>query len=467
MNISKQDAEQKLRESAIMDWKEDWQHLQNQLQRDQVGSLGGHDKIQKKRDDRALKVRDARKNAVEKSNLEVSKLMEKEGLADVKVEDAGAGDEDFVIKDREKRAKIDVMGAVSNTGDRLGLSVRQKAMFAASVVKAVGVYVQDTNISFSTAKKKDKKSRFETEKRVLNEFVPPDHLVLHWDGKMLKLKAGAKAEFICVYISGANTDRVTKLLGVPEVGSGSGKDQKEVVVQMLKKWKIFEQIAGLVFDTTSSNTGNEIGACKLLEEYLEKAVLWLACRHHIYELHIKHVVEAITGNTKDPGVKLYRRLRAEWPRLSKDSTNLKKFDYTNSNPWLCKQAREVLSWAEEHWRKGTWPRDDYRELLELVIIWLGGEIESFTFKFPGADHHARWLSKAIYDVKIDLLSNQFIMEDKEQVEVAVIAEFVCLFYAKAFFCCPLPAAAPRCYLEFMSNILKYRLMQPRLAYHCL
>ena len=43
---------------------------------------------------------------------------------------------------------------MSNTGDRLGLIVRQKAMFAASVVKAVGVYVQDTNISFLTARKK-------------------------------------------------------------------------------------------------------------------------------------------------------------------------------------------------------------------------------------------------------------------------------------------------------------------------
>ena len=84
---------------------------------------------------------------------------------------------------------------------------------------------------------------------------------------------------------------------------------------MLQKWTIFEQITGLVFDTTSSNTGTEIGACKLLEEYLEKAILWLACRHHIYELHIKHVVEAVTGNTKDPGVRLYRRLRAEWSSI--------------------------------------------------------------------------------------------------------------------------------------------------------
>ena len=50
-----------------------------------------------------------------------------------------------------------------------------------------------------------------------------------WDGKLLKLKAGAKADHIRVYISGANEDKVTKLLGVPEVDSGSGMQQKDVV----------------------------------------------------------------------------------------------------------------------------------------------------------------------------------------------------------------------------------------------
>ena len=103
---------------------------------------------------------------------------------------------------------------------------------------------------------------------------------------MLKLKAGLKAEYICVYISGADADKIMKLLGVPEVNSGTGHQQKEAVTDMLKKWDIFEQIIGIVYDTTSSNTGSESGACKLLEDYMERAILWLACRHHMYELHM-------------------------------------------------------------------------------------------------------------------------------------------------------------------------------------
>ena len=340
-------------------------------------------------------------------------------------------------------------------------------MFAAAVVKYVGVDIIDTNISYATAAKKAKKARIETEKDIIENFEVPDFVVLHWDGKVLKLKAGSKAEFICVYISGADVSKVTKLLGVPEVASGSGQQQKEAVVEMLRKWKIFDQVVGIVFDTTSSNTGSKSGACLLLEEYLGRSILWLACRHHIYELHIKHVVEAVTGNTQDPGVKLFRRLKSEWNSLELDYTRLIKFDYAESSSWLCDQARDVLGWAEEHYMMGTWPRNDYKELLELVIVWLGGKVNTFTFKFPGADHHARWLSKAIYYMKLALLSKQFIMEEKDQQEVTILAEFIGLFYAKAFFKCPLPSAAPATDLAFVTEMLKYRMIHPRLAFQCL
>ena len=47
------------------------------------------------------------------------------------------------------------------------------------------------------------------------------------------------------------------------------------------------------------------------------------------------------------------------------------------------------------------PRDDYKEMLELVLIFLG-EIPAagVRFKQPGAFHHAPWMAKAIYTLKI-------------------------------------------------------------------
>lgn len=42
----------------------------------------------------------------------------------------------------------------------------------------------------------------------------------------------------------------------------------------------------------------------------------------------------------------------------------------------------------------------FREFLELCLIFLGGNCENFHFCYAGAMHHARWLSKVIYSLKI-------------------------------------------------------------------
>ena len=153
--------------------------------------------------------------------------------------------------------------------------------------------------------------------------------------------------------------------------SGTGQKQKKVVSDMLLKWKLKEQIVGFVFDTTSSNTGALSGACKLIEDHLERKFLWRACRHHIYEVHIKHADDAVAGSTSEPGVKLFRRLKAQWNDLEIDMSNLKLVNFP-PNSWLWQQGVDILAWAFEHLEKGSWPRGDYKELLELVIVWMGG-----------------------------------------------------------------------------------------------
>ena len=103
-------------------------------------------------------------------------------------------------------------------------------------------------------------------------------------------------------------------------------------------------------------------------------------------------------------------------------------------------------------------------MLQLMVVWLGGKVESFKFRRPGADHHARWMSKAIYNLKLRLLSEQFDLDTKQQEDVKIIAEFCGLFYVKAFLKCPLPCSAPRNDLVFMSEVLHWRLLHPRLAF---
>ena len=81
-------------------------------------------------------------------------------------------------------------------------------------------------------------------------------------------------------------------------------------------------------------------------------------------------------------------------------------------------------------KNSTFERGGYKELLELMIIWLGGQIHKFSFKVPGANHHARWMSKAIYYLKLALLQMHFSMDEKA--DVNKMAGFVGLYYGHIF-----------------------------------
>ena len=96
-------------------------------------------------------------------------------------------------------------------------------------------------------------------------------------------------------------------------------------------------------------------------------MLWAACRHHVLELFVNKVVEAITGHTEDPGVRLFRRFKKEWSRMTIDYSNLCTFSTSNLPRWMEEEAAEVLAWGQGHLLEGTFPRGDYREFLQLVV----------------------------------------------------------------------------------------------------
>ena len=78
---------------------------------------------------------------------------------------------------------------------------------------------------------------------------------------------------------------------------------------------VMMQLVGLVFDTTSSNSGKDIGACKLLEVWIGRPILWLACRRHIVKLHLCSAAKNVMGVSNDLGMAMFRRLRDTWHNL--------------------------------------------------------------------------------------------------------------------------------------------------------
>ena len=69
---------------------------------------------------------------------------------------------------------------------------------------------------------------------------------------------------------------------------------------------------------------------------------------------------------------MFRRLKSSWHSIDIDYEHLFKFDYSSVPEWMVKEGKAVLAWAERELAKNTWPYDDYKELLQLTIISLGG-----------------------------------------------------------------------------------------------
>ena len=233
--------------------------------------------------------------------------------------DENDNDKDYLIKKGKKgKDTIYVMGKISLTCDALNISIRDRTVISASVANALGVDIDKTNINQTSAWRMGQKARLEKAADILTNYDCPDKVVVHWDGKTLKLRGRIDSKRVCIFISGVDAQKTRKLLGIPEVESGKGVDEFEVVKEYLVKWKVKEQIIGMVFDTTASNSGEHSGACRYLEIWVDTPILWLACRRHVAELHIGSAMKQVMGTTKDPGVALFRRLRDQWRDLEID-----------------------------------------------------------------------------------------------------------------------------------------------------
>lgn len=63
------------------------------------------------------------------------------------------------------------------------------------------------------------------------------------------------------------------------------------------------------------------GSCVLLEQWLERSLLYLPCRHHIYEIILRSVFDHKFGSTSGPNVPLFQRFQSAWPKLNLNNFN--------------------------------------------------------------------------------------------------------------------------------------------------
>lgn len=102
------------------------------------------------------------------------------------------------------------------------------------------------------------------------------------------------------------------------------------------------------------------------------------------------------------------------------------------------------------------PREDYFEFLQLAALFLGrGTTTQTSFLAPGSIHHARWISRGIYCLKMFLFRHQFKTTKREERGVSVMALFIALMYICFWHQAPLSSHIPHKDIMMLTEIQKY------------
>ena len=248
--------------------------------------------------------------------------------------------------------------------------------------------------------------------------------------------------------------RGSQLLAVPKIPAGTGKAEADAVFQTLKDWNLCDKVQGMCFDTTSSNTGRIKGACILLEQLLERHLLHIACRHHILELVAEAAFTASLFSSSAPEILLFKRFQAQWQFIDQNRYEDCSTDDIASND-IADIKEETVNFLNEA-LIDVQPPDDYRELIELALIFLGTRpSRGIHFAAPGAMHQARWMSKTIYTFKVWMFRSQFKLTAHEEKGLRDLCIFFARVYVKAWTTAPLAVRAPQDDLHLLQNLVAY------------
>ncbi len=196
------------------------------------------------------------------------------------------------VKLKLKAKKIPSLLAQFSVANRI--SIREELKVVASILRLGGADIMETSLSTSTIYRQRKRTIKTKAKEHKENFKCPDHVVIHWDGKIVQVMSGLTEDRVAVVLS-STCGIGGKFLASPAIGSGTGRAQADAVFQVCINWDLINNIRAMCFDTTASNSGHLSGAAVLFERLLGRSLFHLACRHHIAELHVGHANEDCRG----------------------------------------------------------------------------------------------------------------------------------------------------------------------------
>lgn len=241
-------------------------------------------------------------------------------------------------------------------------------------------------------------------------------------------------------------------MGIPTIPSGKGKGKRiaEAIYSLLLEWKIADRVQAISFDTTSN--GKFQGVSLMLEQMLERDVFYLPCRHHIYELQLKEVFEAKFGKTSGPGVPMFSSFKEKWENI-KDKPYSPGIEDDEVAAKISVEVQiDIKSFCLAQLKEKQ-PRNDYKEFLQIVLLFLGQNIPSYHFSPPGPVSHARWMAKGIYCPKMFLFRKHLNLNELNGLRDVSI--FIVTLYVKAWFSSTKAIEAINNDLNFLKGIVRY------------
>ena len=181
-------------------------------------------------------------------------------------------------------------------------------------------------------------------------------------------------------VSGNDT---RKLLGVPQLTRGTGEAQAKAVFKLISDWNLVQRIQFMCFDTTASNTSNKAGTCTLLQQKFQRDLIGLASRHHMHELIEAKVLDELMGCPSGPNIKLFKLFCTAWKDTERNS-----HESGMNDECIVKEVEQVKKELKQFFHSqlnAFHPMDDYKELLQLALLFLGNEsLANIHTNSPGA-----------------------------------------------------------------------------------
>jgi len=170
--------------------------------------------------------------------------------------DSASPDSETLKKKRGRKNAISAPLAAALDSEKISFRSGVKVVFRCA--ENFNVDTAEMNVNKSSMHRVRTKCREEKAQKIKDDFMkkltPNTRLIVHFDGKRMKLSGGNFEERLPVVVT--STGLKEQILGSPVLPDGTGTQQADAVVAFLEEWGLSGIVEGGCSDTTAANTGN-------------------------------------------------------------------------------------------------------------------------------------------------------------------------------------------------------------------